>query len=497
MKKKLKAFTLIELIVAIAVFGILMAGIVRMIEPLSTTASSSAVLNNQRNVENAIVTYLGENLRYASNLVIIKGGTPDDAVQKFIDLAPSDYSGKQIDYTVAANKDKIRVIAFDCKNGFTYKNNQFNGRLISTVEGRSGSLDFDYSNLSSDGTKNQYLVFGDEYYAQGDYFLDARICNGNLCLTVCSDYFYNPSKASRFSRTGGDTKDDILSRAPTRGTYELRCMTDDSKAFVFACIGSDSSLAKNDPTKNDFDPSQPATVTRADRDIIYFVYTYATHDKNNDDYVTNNGLDGKGTPNGPSNCTSLDGSSGSSGGSSSKPSGGNNNKPSGGNSGSSSGSSSGGNSGGNSGGSTSGGSTGGITGGNTSGGNTGGNTGDSGNSGGNSGGSTGGSSTPADLGNISVDNIVTGDGEKGVRSAKQNADGSVSLVIGNDAWNTVGMKITTNDDGTVTYTMTFTGEGNKYILDSTIFPALYANNSYTLNEAQRNWLSNNYGIHFK
>ena len=107
MKKKLKAFTLIELIVAIAVFGILMAGIVRMIEPLSSTASSSAVLNNQRNVENAIVTYLGENLRYASNLAIIKGGTPDNAVQKFIDLAPSDYSGKQIDYTVAANKDKI------------------------------------------------------------------------------------------------------------------------------------------------------------------------------------------------------------------------------------------------------------------------------------------------------------------------------------------------------------------------------------------------------
>ena len=76
MKKKLKAFTLIELIVAIAVFGILMAGIVRMIEPLSSTASSSAVLNNQRNVENAIVTYLGENLRYASNLAISRAEHP-------------------------------------------------------------------------------------------------------------------------------------------------------------------------------------------------------------------------------------------------------------------------------------------------------------------------------------------------------------------------------------------------------------------------------------
>ena len=35
MMKKFKAFTLVELIVAIAVFGILMAGVVKMVEPLS------------------------------------------------------------------------------------------------------------------------------------------------------------------------------------------------------------------------------------------------------------------------------------------------------------------------------------------------------------------------------------------------------------------------------------------------------------------------------
>lgn len=288
MKKKLKAFTLIELIVAIAVFGILMAGIVKMIEPLSETAASSSVLNNQRNVENAIVTYLGENLRYASNLAIIKGGTPDNAVQKFIDLAPSDYSGKQIDYTVSSNKDKIRVIAFDGSNAYTYKNNDFNGRLISTVEGKTGSLNFGYSNLSSDGTKNQYLVFGDEYYAQGDYYLDARICSGTLCLTVDSDYYYNPNQSARFSSTAS---------APTKGTYELRCLTDDEDAYVFACFNSSDNVSS--PS---FNSSQPATVTRTDKDIIYFVYTYGTHDKSNYDYVTNNGTVGTGTPGGAANC---------------------------------------------------------------------------------------------------------------------------------------------------------------------------------------------------
>ena len=476
MKRKFKAFTLIELIVAIAVFGILMAGIVRMIEPLSSTASSSAVLNNQRNVENEIVTYLGENLRYASNLAIIKGGTPDNAVQKFIDLAPADYSGMQIDYTVTSNKDKIRVIAFDGSNDYTYKNNDFTGRLISTVEGKSGSLNFGYSNLSSDGTKNQYLVFGDEYYAQGDYFLDARICNGTLCLTVDSDYYYNPSKSSRFSST---------STAPTKGTYELRCMTDDEDAFVFACFNSSDNVSS--PT---FNSSQPATVTRTDKDIIYFVYTYGTHIKGDNDYVTNNGISGAGTPGGAANCPSLDGSGSGSGGSGSGSGGSGSGS---GGSGSGSGSSGGGS--GSSGGGSS--SLGGLGGGS---GNTGGDSGNSGSGSGGSGSGSGGSSgttTPKDFDHLSVDNIVTGDQEKGVRSATQNSDGSVSLVIGNDAWNTVGMKITTNDDGTVTYTMTFTGEGNKYMLDQTVFPELYANNSYVLNQAQMDWLSNNYGIHFK
>ncbi len=288
MKKKFKAFTLIELIVAIAVFGILMTGIVKMVEPLSDTASNSAVLNNQRNVENAIVTYIGENLRYASNLAVIQGGTAEQAVQKFIDLQPADKTGMQIDYTVASNKEKIHVIAFDCpipdKNtgtGYKYKSDYFTGRVISSVEGRTGSLDFSYANLKSDGTKNQYLVFGDEYYTQGDFFLDARICDGTLCLTVDSDYFYTSNKNGKFSTTSG---------TPTKGTYELRCMTDDSDGFVFACIKS------TDTVDASLNTSQPATVGRTSSGVIYFVYTYGEDD------VTNNGTVASGTPGGNANC---------------------------------------------------------------------------------------------------------------------------------------------------------------------------------------------------
>ena len=272
MKQKLKAFTLIELIVAIAVFGILMTGIVKMIEPLSSTATSAAVLNNQRTVENSIVTYIGENVRYANNLAIIEGGTADEAVNKFISLKPANIDGYEIDYTVTANKNKIRVIAFDGKNKYKFKGNettdpwQFYGRLISTTEGRSGSLNFT-SGLKSDGNSNQYLVFGNEYYAQGDYYLDARICNGLLCLSVYSDYYYTPKKTSKFSSTAN---------TPTRGSFELRTMKNkiDSGApttNVYACLKS----SQSDNTDNKAN-------SKSNSEVIYFVYTMP------DDEVTSN-----------------------------------------------------------------------------------------------------------------------------------------------------------------------------------------------------------------
>ena len=296
MKKKLKAFTLIELIVAIAVFGILMAGIVKMVEPLSNTTAEASVMNNQRNVENAICTYIGENLRYASNLVIVEGGTVENAVKKFIDMAPADYSGNEIDYSVNSNQNRIRVIAFDGKNTYSYKNNNFTGRIISSKEGRNAALNFDPSSLSpSDNSKPQYLVFGSDYYTQGNYYLDARICDGSLCLTVDSDYYYTANTNGKFSRTAS---------APTKGTYELRCMTDDNDSFVFACIKS------TDTINDTLDTSHPASTSRGpDGDnVIYFVYTYGTNDKSDADWVSakSPAVVGSGTPGkGDANCPKL------------------------------------------------------------------------------------------------------------------------------------------------------------------------------------------------
>lgn len=463
--KKFKAFTLIELIVAMAVIGILMTGVVKMVEPMSATATNSAVLNNQRNVENAICSYIGENLRYASNLAIIKGGTPTNAIEKFKQMKPADKFGYQIDYTVAANEDKIHLIAFDCSTGYTYQNNTFYGRIISSVDNMGSSIS-SLSDIDSDGSKPLYMALGNDYYAQGDYYLDARICDNRLCLTVDSDFYYTPSRSSKFSQTGDLSSSWV--NGQTKGSYELRVMSDDSDWFVFACIDS------NDTIDDSLNTNQPATVTRTGKDIIYFVYTYP------EDNVTNNGVAAAGTPGGDANCPTIEGMSGGAGG--------NGNGNNGGNSGNGSGDSGNGsgNSGNNSGGDS----------GNTSGGSA---TIDPGAGGGESGSGENINVTQSvSVGPVTIAGGITGgNGVVGVIDATENADGSVTITATDkNGYNSGTFTITKDDDGNVVYTFTV---GKNWWVFSDYMGVGWKNEgeSFVLNDEQIGYLESTYGISVK
>ncbi|MDE7293711.1 MAG: hypothetical protein K2N72_04720 [Oscillospiraceae bacterium] len=94
------------------------------------------------------------------------------------------------------------------------------------------------------------------------------------------------------------------------------------------------------------------------------------------------------------------------------------------------------------------------------------------------------------VGNASATIVTEGKGVYGMAPVGENG---VSVKVGNDPWNTLEMTITKNENGEYTYTASFTG-GSKYILDSAIFPDLWANDSYNLNAAQIEYLNNNYGL---
>ena len=261
--KKLKAFTLVELLVAIAVFCILMTGIMQMVEPVSKTATNAKVMNDQRNVENAIVRYIGENLRVATNLYIVEGGTPQAAVKKFLDAKPVDIYGKEIN-----DESKVSVIAFDGSEIYEYPNDNdphtndkgYGGRLISKIDGETlteSPFSQDDDDCQEDGSGTYYIALGQGYYQQGDYYLNVELDGKMLNLSVYSDFYL--STGSKRINNGAKSS---TAGHPIEGVYEIMAVNskpmEGAPNFVFGTVDSDSPGISSTP-------SEPHT--------IYFVYT--------------------------------------------------------------------------------------------------------------------------------------------------------------------------------------------------------------------------------
>lgn len=269
--KKFKAFTLIELIVAMTIFAILMAGIVRMIAPMNNAAVTSRVTNNQQTVESAVVNFIGENVRYASNLLVIEEGavikpatgsnitvnSAETAIDAFLAYGPVNTKGT-IDTSVAANRQAVKVICFDGATSYSYVNKDYTGRVISSLDGRTANLDM--TNVQQDGSVPQYMVFGDGYYGPGDYYLSVKMNSADkvLYLECTSDYYLTNAKSKKQSswKTSGSAH---TATAGSRGSFEMRNYGVGS--YTFDCI-SKAGAAEGDPIY----------ISPSNKNKVYFVF---------------------------------------------------------------------------------------------------------------------------------------------------------------------------------------------------------------------------------
>lgn len=278
--KKLKAFTLIELIIVIAIFGIIMGGIMQLFAPIHETATNAQVVNNQQNVENSIVEYLGSRLRYSTNLLIVQQGAQvgtinvtnaETAIDALFAFGPVNSKGRLLDSD--ANRYCVNVICFDGKNAYSYGNKNYYGRLVSSLETRDSSsparsTTLNFSNTKQDGSVPQYIVFNNAYYSTSNCYLTIRLSGDNLKLWATSDYYYNKAQKKFF--------DD--STNPTVGTYELRNMgkkSGNNIPYVFKYA-----IASGSPSDS------PGIVNQGNRgkanSMYYFVYTLDVESMAND-----------------------------------------------------------------------------------------------------------------------------------------------------------------------------------------------------------------------
>ena len=222
MVKKIKGFTLIELIIVMAIMAIIMAALLNIMKPIRRTYVDSTLYESQRNAQSGITRYISESIRYSVSLgVYTKGASAkydvssatglnrsvssvSDAATYFLDdvsgltvanaLLTTDPSNPKYANAVkvanALKKDlipKVRIITIDnTENAYTFNKTNCTGRLL---RNRTPASDTAVTNDWEDPTKSDYcrLALGAGYYGETDYTIKLEnIANVGFRVTATS-----------------------------------------------------------------------------------------------------------------------------------------------------------------------------------------------------------------------------------------------------------------------------------------------------------------------
>lgn len=180
--KKLKGFTLIEMIVVMAIFTGVLTAILQLMDPVTAAFNDSTVYESQRTVENGIISYITENVRYANKVTVcdqnvttsnyMYNGSPKSmtisdeakAVQYFCEK-------NNIDMSKSEEMEKIQVIRIDRstsydgsfgrlirRNGWNPSKSSFSGSMSESV-------------VNTYDTKELYMAMGSAYYNHQSYII--------------------------------------------------------------------------------------------------------------------------------------------------------------------------------------------------------------------------------------------------------------------------------------------------------------------------------------
>lgn len=178
MKKKLKSlkgFTLVELIVVMAIMVSLLTAILQLMEPVQEAYRDSTIYEQQRTVENGIISYIAESTRYAKAISIIDEGVGIDTNNDgSADIYPNNLNAAA-NYFInknnlgVSNYKDIEVIVIDRSTKFQYKGKDVQGRLVrirglDTVPSWGATVTEADLAGTSWNTKACYIAMGSDYY---------------------------------------------------------------------------------------------------------------------------------------------------------------------------------------------------------------------------------------------------------------------------------------------------------------------------------------------
>lgn len=162
--KKIKGFTLVELIIAVAISSIILLAIMMMSKPVNDLATVAITYDTQRTIANEINNYVCQSVKYATAVDIYVGydELPSNAISDFKVNCNNATNNMGID-----NSD-IKVIAII---------NDFSGIKISTISGDSAPNKYngvvtptDYGRIFKSKEINEHTNEVTYYTAMGKWF---------------------------------------------------------------------------------------------------------------------------------------------------------------------------------------------------------------------------------------------------------------------------------------------------------------------------------------
>lgn len=251
MKSKLKGFTLVELIIVMALMSILMVAIMNMFKPIRDTYVDSTQYEAQRTAQNGVIQYITETVRFATDMGIYtsdKVGNVTTAVDKFADeyVKTNALTGDDAARAKEAIQRSAEVMIID-NSDYTYGGKDWYGRILrrkfkATTSGISNAA-YPYktekvTNDAENVSKTDYcrMALGAAYYGENNYSISLDITDkakGMLGVSVASTRnnkkdISNAGKETKMTGTVGGTS----SGQVTRGSIFCRNLAGSSDKGV-------------------------------------------------------------------------------------------------------------------------------------------------------------------------------------------------------------------------------------------------------------------------
>ena len=178
--KKFKGFTLLELIIVMAILAILMTAIIQMMKPIRNTYVDSTLFENQRNTQNGIVRYITESVRFSTDLGLYSkdqvsnaAGALSEFTKAYMTANGADPSDTTLYNSVYDKmKENAEIIIID-NSEYTYRNRTYTGRLIRRKNAGTAVLDTtepEAGELTKAPVRDHWrLALGDAYYGDSSY----------------------------------------------------------------------------------------------------------------------------------------------------------------------------------------------------------------------------------------------------------------------------------------------------------------------------------------